>query len=109
MRKKIETPNSVRCVVPVPMVIGGFVPALFLVLSACSMAPMTEEEIYDRETARNEAEDEFLMRKMECDDIGGVMIFEHYSGFRKKRKLTRAQMKSARCERSTIDAVKGVY
>lgn len=73
------------------------------------MAPLTEEEIYDREAARNEVADEFSMRKMECDDLGGIMIFEHYSGPRKNRKLTAAQMKSARCERTTMDAVRGVY
>jgi len=102
MRKEIETLDSGRSVAPAPMVIGRFVPALFLVFSACSMTPLTEEEIYDRQTARSEAEDEFMMKKMECDDIGGVMIFEHYSGRRKNRKLTTAQMKLARCERSTL-------
>ncbi len=109
MRKTIETLSSGRCRVPGPMVIGRFVPALFLVASSCSFAPLTEEEIYDRETARIEVEDKFLMKQMECDDLGGVMVFERYNGYSKKKKLTTVQMKSARCERTSIDALSGVY
>lgn len=94
---------------PGPTVIGRFIPALFLVASGCSIAHLSEDEIYDRETARIEVEDEFMMEKMECDDLGGIMIFERYGGYRRKQKLTTAQMKTARCERTSIDALSGVY
>lgn len=94
---------------PMTIVFHLFVLAPFLVISACSTAPMTEEEIYARETARNELEDEYLMKQMACDDIGGVMVFNYQTMHRKKRKLTAAQMKSAHCVRSTKNLGGSVY
>jgi len=94
---------------PMTIVFHLSVLALFLLISACSMAPMTEEEIYARETARNELEDEYLMKQMACDDIGGVMVFDYQTMHRKKRKLTAAQMKSAHCVRSTTNLGGSVY
>lgn len=84
--------------------------ALTLVVSACSVSTLTEEEIYEREVARNEAEDEYMMKEMACRDTGGIMVFDYYSTFsRKKRALTVAQMKSSHCERSAADIGRGVF
>lgn len=111
MKPENETLTLGARITPDPgtMVFRLFVLALFLVVSACSMAPMTEEEIYERETARNEVEDDYLLREMACNDIGGVMVFTHYSTYRRKQKLTAAKMKSARCVKSVADIGDSVY
>lgn len=83
---------------------------LVLVVSACSLSTMTEEEIYEREVARNEAEDEYLMKVMACRDTGGIMVFDYYNTLsRKERTLTVAQMKSSHCEKNANDIGRGIY
>ena len=111
MKPEDETLTLGARITPDPrtMVFHLFVLGLFLIVSACSMAPMTEEEIYERETARNEVEDDYMMREMACNDIGGVMVFNHYSTYRKKQKLTAAQMKSAHCVRSAAEIGDSIY
>ena len=50
--------------------------ALFALLLLTSCSTMTEEEKYEREAAKAEARDEFIIRAEGCHQAGGIMIFK---------------------------------
>jgi len=80
--------------------------ATVLSLSACTATPETEDEIYDREVRKVEAEDRFLRMVADCDRNGGVMVYAYNSGSR-ARKLTPKNSDMARCKmRSSLGSQK---
>ena len=82
--------------------------ALILLMSVCACAPLTEDQIYDREVREIEASDEFREDEADCKRRGGVMVYKNNSATRTKRKANNADIITARCETS-IDPVRGIY
>ena len=74
--------------------------ALFLLVSACSMEPLTEDQIYEREVAKIEATDEYIQEEIDCRRRGGVMIYDYYTASKKNRALDPDEIKDAHCETS---------
>ena len=82
--------------------------ALILLVSVCACAPLTEDQIYDREVREIEASEKFREDEADCKRRGGIMIYNNNSATRTKRKPNNADIITARCEMS-IDGNRGIY
>ena len=82
--------------------------ALILLVSVCACAPLTEDQIYDREVREIEASEEFLQEEADCKRRRGVMVYTNNSATRTKRKPNNADIITARCDTS-MDGARGIY
>ena len=82
--------------------------ALILLMSVCACAPLTEDQIYDREVREIEANEKFLEEEADCKRRGGIMVYNNNSATRTKRKPNNADIVTARCDTS-IDGALGIY
>ena len=80
--------------------------AAFALLCGNSCAPLTEDQIIQREIRQVEAEAEFRQRESACLRKGGVMIYDHFFTSRIKRKMDPIQMKTAYCDMSMRDIIR---
>ena len=82
--------------------------ALILLMSVCACAPLTEDQIYDREVREIEASDEFRQEEADCKRRRGVMVYTNNSATRMKRSSNNQDVITARCDTS-IDGGHGIY
>jgi hypothetical protein len=82
--------------------------APFLLLSAVACAPLTEDQIYEREVRLIEAEDKFLEKKADCARRRGVMVYDYRQKGRLNSEPDAADMVTARCD-TTMDGALGIY
>ena len=82
--------------------------ALILLMSVCACAPLTEDQIYDREVREIEASDEFRQEEADCKRRRGVMVYTNNSATRTKRNSSNQDVITARCDTS-IDSGHGIY
>ena len=82
--------------------------ALILLMSVGACAPLTEDQIYDREVREIEASEKFLQEEADCKRRRGVMVYTNNSATRTKRKPNNADIVTARCDTS-MDGARGIY
>ena len=75
--------------------------ALFLLVSACSSVPMTEDQKYERDVRKIEAEDGYLQEEADCARKSGVMVYDYHTKPRRKGEPDPEALRTARCEWST--------
>lgn len=81
---------------------------LILLISVCACAPLTEDQIYEREVREIEASEEFLEEAADCKRRRGVMVYNNNSATRMRRNSNNADVITARCDTS-IDGARGIY
>jgi hypothetical protein len=82
--------------------------ALILLMSVCACAPLSEDQIYDREIREIEASEKFLQEEADCKRRRGVMVYTNNSATRMKRNSNNEDVITARCDTS-IDGARGIY
>lgn len=84
-------------------------PALFLLLSACACAPLTEDQIYDRDVREIEANERFLEKEADCKRRRGVMVYSYRSKTRTGTERSTADIVTARCETMADGTLGDIY
>jgi len=82
--------------------------ALILLISVCACAPLTEDQIYDREVREIEASEKFLQEEADCKRRRGVMVYTNNSATRMKRNSNNDDVITARCDTS-MEGARGIY
>ena len=83
--------------------------ALFLLVSVCACAPLTEDQIYDREVRKIEANERFQQDKEDCERRHGIMVYDHRTKPRNNDKPDSSGMVTARCDMTMDDALRRYY